>query len=127
MTIADSLDGRILYRPMDETIDVSIAGSNLTGAVLYFRIKKSFSDSDADALINKSSNSGGGITIASNSGSAIVASIAIEPDDYDAIDNTSLATVAYTLFLEDATGKSLHVVSGEGLKIKRTAFRSLPG
>jgi len=63
---------------------------DLTGAGLWFTVKKRLSDSDVDAVIQKTTD-GGGITVSDNPMSGL-ATIAIDPDD-----TSGLSTLGQTL------------------------------
>ena len=117
MTTCDCEQSVAIYRKRDRTLRITITGpGDLTGAKIWFSVKRDLDDEDADALIvKKSANNGGDDTEAKvYDGENGIIEVYIVPDDTEEIDE---GDYWFDVVIETSSGRRLEAVGPSRFRI----------
>jgi hypothetical protein len=117
-----------MYRGDSATFDVAVvdaagAALNLTGTKLWFTVKRWISDLDSHAIVQKTSDSAGQVTLADQTADPGKATIKVLPADTASL-GADTTTLVWDVQILDGAGE-MHTVADGSLTVKPDVTRAI--
>jgi hypothetical protein len=117
-----------MYRGDSATFDVAVvdaagAALNLTGTKLWFTVKRWISDLDSRAVVQKTSDSPGQVTLADQTADPGKATIKVLPADTASL-GADTTTLVWDVQILDSAGE-MHTVADGSLTVKPDVTRAI--
>ncbi len=110
--MAEGLHDAVLIRGTNTVVNLSIAGSGLSGAALFAEFDCWKYGEIKQSLRYGTTAPYAGITITAQSDSAIAAQLAIEPDETRSLPESEYLKLNWALWLRDSLGNSKSIDNG---------------